>query len=351
MSKLVKGEEAPSTTTDGDAHAALTVPSDKLTSDERATFEKLEEEIDDALFSFVDIGLPLGVIRDQRLYRQHNANFDEYCLDRWGFSRQRASQLIKAARLAEHLSTLVYSEPTNEYQVRPLIGLPSEDAVKAWKLAEKLSGSQPITGRLVEKAIETIRGDGGITAKSGSDASTTGVEQARDEVGHVALDTDAAIPPEQTAAEKTISAPTTDIHPPTAKVSEDTGSNTKNGEEIMAIEAEPIEQPADESFELADGTHSAPMPFSASGDGITAEAVAGKLRQMAENNSNAGDAHRKEGSVIAGRQTALLELVATANRVGSSPDTRCEPEQIYWAADELLHLLAHRRPVTANESE
>ncbi|MCG8599559.1 MAG: hypothetical protein MI807_05410, partial [Verrucomicrobiales bacterium] len=110
-----------------------------LSESERARFEENEAAIHNGLLSFVEMGFALIDIRASRLYREHYDTFEAYCRNRWGFTRQRAFQLIGGAEKADYLSTAVDIEPTNEAQVRPLIGLSDDQAVEAWKLAEKLA--------------------------------------------------------------------------------------------------------------------------------------------------------------------------------------------------------------------
>jgi hypothetical protein len=50
---------------------------------------------------------------------------EEYCKERWGFSRPRAYQLIEAAKINQNLSTLV-DKPTSERQTLPLAHLEPE---------------------------------------------------------------------------------------------------------------------------------------------------------------------------------------------------------------------------------
>jgi len=283
MSKIVKGGETSSTTIDSHHNAALTVLSDKLTSSEKAALEELEQKIGSSLLTFIDIGNALAAIRDQHLYRQEYGTFEKYCRDRWNFSRQRAHQFLRAAPLAEYLSTIVDVSPTNETQIRPLIPLSDEEAAKAWQLAEQLSGSKSITEKFVSQAVKELHNSSGATPEN------------------------------------------------------DDGKNI--------VEAELIVQTTEESFDLADGTQSRSVSFSESTDVVTADAVGGKLQQMAENNSRAEGDHRKRDDVIAGQQAALIELVDTANSLARHSSSGRAPEQIYRAADELLHLLAHRRPV------
>jgi len=58
---------------------------------------ELEKTIARGKQRLMKMGLALGVIRDQRLYRREYGSFEEYCRAKWGCGRQRAYQLIKAA--------------------------------------------------------------------------------------------------------------------------------------------------------------------------------------------------------------------------------------------------------------
>jgi hypothetical protein len=56
--------------------------------------------------TFVDVGLALTEIRDKKLYRRDYGTFEAYCQKRWKFSRVRAYQLIRAAKLVSDLAAL-----------------------------------------------------------------------------------------------------------------------------------------------------------------------------------------------------------------------------------------------------
>ena len=43
---------------------------------------------------------PVAEIRDSKLYREHYQTFDAYCNERWGWTRQRAYQVISAAEVS-----------------------------------------------------------------------------------------------------------------------------------------------------------------------------------------------------------------------------------------------------------
>lgn len=133
---------------------ALMIPVHLVTEEPR-TLGELEEVITNGNRAFVDPGLALARIHDQRLYREGGyKTFEKYCQERWGFTRQRAHQLMRGAVLVAELSTAVDTIlPTSEAQIRPLIGLPAETAVVTWLCAVRKAGGKPVTGSMVRDAI------------------------------------------------------------------------------------------------------------------------------------------------------------------------------------------------------
>lgn len=73
-------------------------------------------------------------IRDGRLYRVAFDTFEDYCRERWKFSRPRAYQFIDSAKVIPNLSTNV-DKPSTEAQVRPLTKLPPTKQAEAWDKA------------------------------------------------------------------------------------------------------------------------------------------------------------------------------------------------------------------------
>jgi hypothetical protein len=71
----------------------------------------------------VEVGKALLEIRDQRLYRQQHRTFEDYCRERWKWTRQRGYQLMQAASVARNLSTIVDTSAQNEAQARELTRL------------------------------------------------------------------------------------------------------------------------------------------------------------------------------------------------------------------------------------
>jgi hypothetical protein len=124
-----------------------------LTESEQVKLRDLEGIIERGLQTFVEVGAALTLIREQRLYRTSHPTFDEYCKERWGWSRQRSAQLIGASEVVGALSTQVDNPPTNEAQARELIGVPEERRPEAWERAqEEAKDPEKPTRKEVKKA-------------------------------------------------------------------------------------------------------------------------------------------------------------------------------------------------------
>ena len=102
-----------------------------LTVQEKTELAELETIIESGMKSFLVVGRALLKIRDSRLYRDSHRTFDDYCRDRWGMTRMRASQLIAAVAVSENVNNCLQ----NEAQARPLTRLEPEkqrEAGCAW---------------------------------------------------------------------------------------------------------------------------------------------------------------------------------------------------------------------------
>lgn len=125
---------------------------DVLTAAEQIDLHQLEDRITGA---FYEVGQALAQIRDRKLYRANYDTFEAYCGDRWGFSRQRAAQLIDASAVVENLSTNGLQKlPGSERQCRPLTPLEPEQQREAWVNA--LSQSPSPTAAAVQSAVERV---------------------------------------------------------------------------------------------------------------------------------------------------------------------------------------------------
>jgi hypothetical protein len=112
-----------------------------LTTREQRELGRAERTIARGLNSFLEVGLALKAIRDQRLYCQQYDTFEEYCIRRWDFSRIRAYQICAASEVVADLSTIVNIPlPGNEAQARPMACLKTaKHRRRAWRMARSRS--------------------------------------------------------------------------------------------------------------------------------------------------------------------------------------------------------------------
>lgn len=116
-----------------------------LTAAEADLLADCEVTISRGLDTFREVGDALMQVRDNRLYRAEFATFDLYAEQRWGFTKGRANQLVRAASVAQLISDTDVPEIKNEAQARELAPL-LDDPVElraAFTEAVKQSNGQP----------------------------------------------------------------------------------------------------------------------------------------------------------------------------------------------------------------
>lgn len=113
----------------------------KLTAAERCKLANHELAIDHGKRHVFHVARALRAIRDEKLYRESFATFDDYCDKRWNFTRSRASQLIGFYRLLENVcgetvvsdaETVPADGPGNERFARELQRLPANQQKECW---------------------------------------------------------------------------------------------------------------------------------------------------------------------------------------------------------------------------
>lgn len=146
------------------------IPTDNVVELEELTQEEvrerlyLERKVERA---FYEAGKALMELRDRRLYRSTHKTFEEYCRERFGYTRMAASYKIAAAVVVDNLSTngLQNTEmstnglqilPTNERQVRPLTKLQPDQQREAWQLSVTEAGGKVPSGRIVKDIVQRI---------------------------------------------------------------------------------------------------------------------------------------------------------------------------------------------------
>ena len=130
-----------------------------LTTTEATQLDELEAVVERGLATFVDVGNALAAIRDARLYRAEHDTFEEYLLARWGMARQRAYQMIEAARVVENVNNC-RQIPSNEAQARPLARLEPEEQRAVWgEVLDRAQGA-PVTARDVQAVVDEMMAPG-----------------------------------------------------------------------------------------------------------------------------------------------------------------------------------------------
>lgn len=152
--------------------------SEELTQDEERERHRLELRVERA---FYEAGVALRELRDKRLYRSTHRTFEEYCQDRFGYTRRRPYQLIEAAIVFENLCTNGTQNnnatnelctigtqnnslpvgkdilPTSERQVRDLINLEPDEQRLVWRQAVEQAGNKVPNGRIVKGIVERLK--------------------------------------------------------------------------------------------------------------------------------------------------------------------------------------------------
>ncbi len=131
-----------------------------LTLEEENERLRLERQVEKA---FYQAGLALQTLRDQKLYRSTHKTFQEYCQDRFGFTKRSAYYLINAVEIVDNLKKcepMVHILPTNERQCRPLKSLKPEQQGEAWnKAVERAQGKVP-SGKIVKEVVHQLKNKG-----------------------------------------------------------------------------------------------------------------------------------------------------------------------------------------------
>lgn len=126
-----------------------------LTLTERHDLETYEAVIARGMETFVEVGTALLKIRDGRLYRLEHSTFEDYCRERWGWSRQHVNHQISAAQVAANLETMV-SKPESERQARPLASLEPDEQRQAWSRAVETAPNGKVTAEHVRSTVDEM---------------------------------------------------------------------------------------------------------------------------------------------------------------------------------------------------
>jgi hypothetical protein len=142
------------------ASATITVSAvevTELSQEEQSDRLLLERKVERAFF---EAGKALTELRDRRLYRSTHKTFEEYCKDRFGYSRRQPYLLMEAAvifdNLLEKCDRSDHILPTNEWQIRPLSKLDPDIQPEAWEQAVESAKGKVPSHRIVKDVVQRI---------------------------------------------------------------------------------------------------------------------------------------------------------------------------------------------------
>jgi hypothetical protein len=127
-----------------------------LSAEEAELLNQLEGTILEGVHAYLESCFALRTIREQRLYRQGFGSFEQYCRERWSFSKTHANRMIDHCQVVENL-TPTGVIPEKERHTRPLAKLPPEKQREAWQLVINLGSG--IDSRRVQEAADAVMAD------------------------------------------------------------------------------------------------------------------------------------------------------------------------------------------------
>jgi len=137
----------------------------------RRRLGELEKVINRGKKGFVEVGRALAEIRDLRLYKPEFKSFEDYCQEKWGWTKQHAYRLIECA-------PVVKSNPqvTSINQARELARVPEADRAEVLEAALEAG---PLTARAIREAGSGRRGRAEVLSASGTRASSAPLPPVR----------------------------------------------------------------------------------------------------------------------------------------------------------------------------
>jgi hypothetical protein len=116
---------------------------------EDARLSELEKVIAKGKKAFVEVGLALAEIRDLRLYKREYSNFNEYCQQKWGWTKQHAYRLIDAAPIGKSHHVV-----TDEATARVLAGV--DPSVRAGLIESVVEAGKPVTAAELKRHLPPV---------------------------------------------------------------------------------------------------------------------------------------------------------------------------------------------------
>jgi hypothetical protein len=128
-----------------------------LSCSEKEKLAECEATISKGWPTFISVGKALAEIRNAKLYRGEFSTFEAYCREKWQYQKVYVYRLISAAELVTQLLPMGNFSLQHESQIRPLIGLSTEEAIQTLKKAELAAQGGEVTAKLIQAAALEFR--------------------------------------------------------------------------------------------------------------------------------------------------------------------------------------------------
>lgn len=146
--RLVNGavtpEPSPSLTTSDYNHGSAN-------SSDEEELVRLEARIETGVQKILEAGKALKLIRDKRLYKDKYKTFEDYCRERWGFSKRYANYLISAADVG---TKVPISSVAQGRALSPLYDEDKEEAIQLMADLKQKHGAD-LTATVIKRAVTT----------------------------------------------------------------------------------------------------------------------------------------------------------------------------------------------------
>lgn len=141
-------------------------PLSKLSPAKWKEKQDCETIIENGWQTVLAVGLALLQIRDNELYKDEYATFEDYCGEKWTFTKTHANRMIGAGKVAQILTPIGAKCKYKESQLRPLVpivvwghdkmvdeNIVAEKIKAAWQKAETLAENGQVTAKHVQKGV------------------------------------------------------------------------------------------------------------------------------------------------------------------------------------------------------
>jgi hypothetical protein len=125
----------------------------QLTTEERALLDAYEHVVKTPALMR---GAALAAIRDRRLYRETHETFEEYCHEKWHWSKTHVNRLIQGAQVFQNLAPIGVTA-LRESQARELMGLAPEDQRLVVRFVRATAPAGGVTAHHLKSVVTVVR--------------------------------------------------------------------------------------------------------------------------------------------------------------------------------------------------